>query len=160
LHYCARYSGEDSFKTAKTIFEKSGNDVNFLKAHSNGMSVAMNCCRANGNHLIFEMVMDKCHKGGQDYDNSEKLFFMNAACQKNNTKTVGVLLKMGLQLNQIQRDILRQHREQINNNSLQPTSAVTLKPKDKNLSLGADNGAVANQVFPKNFELQKIRRKS
>ena len=139
LHYCARHSGEDSFKTAKTIFEKSGNDVNFLKSEDIKKSVAINCCRENGNPLIFQMVMDKCREGGKDYDNNEKLFFMTAACQKNNTQTVGVFLRMGFQLNKIQRDILTQHKKQIGNNSLQPASAKTLKSQENDLSLGTGN---------------------
>ena len=147
LHWCARYSGEVSFNTAKTIFEKSGNDVNFLKAHSNGMSVAMNCCRENGNDYIFKMVMDECKKGGQDYDSLEKKFFMNAAYQKNNLRTVEVLNGMGLTINSFNYEVLMKHiiKETNNrNNSSQPTGTVKskskekLKDKDKNPNLGKD----------------------
>jgi len=127
LHYCAKHSGEDSFKTAKTIFEKSGNDVNFLKAHSNGMSVAMNCCRENGNHLIFKMVMDECSKSGQDYSREEKMFFMTAACEKENTKTAGVFLQMGLLSKEDIGQVLKEYKEKKANNFLQPTEAKTLK---------------------------------
>ena len=127
LHYCAQYSEENSFKTFNTIFEKSGHDFNFLKAEdSNKISPAMNCCREDGNSLIFKTILET----GIYEEMTEKLEFLASAFLKKNNKVIKVLLEKYPELKASYSQLLKKQKDDLSktpdiNSTISQTSRAT-----------------------------------
>jgi len=127
LHYCAQYSGENSFKTFNTIFEKSGRDSNFLKAEdSNRISAAMNCCREDGNSLIFRTILET----GIYEEMTAKSQFLAMAFLKKNNKVIKVLLEKYPELKASYAQLLKKEKDDLSkspdiNSTISQTSKAT-----------------------------------